>query len=347
MHSESPRKSLLLKLVVFFVSVMLSLVAVEIAARFIPEKKPLRADIPLFRTDRMPYNSLGYQDYEYPLQKGNNVFRIIATGDSFTEGGYVSFEDSYPKKLEFYLNSFGNTKGITYQVINMSMGGRSTPQEVRVIKHNADKLKPDLVILGYCLNDPEDWEAGRGYLDKLRDKCYYRVSAAPNGWSSFFYNHSSLVRLVSQRLLNTKIKDGHIKYFHKLYRDTYSGWQKAQAALLELGEFSRTTHIPVQVVVFPLFPYGWGDAYPFSDIHEKLHAVLKKAGLPYVDLLPYLKDMDHNILEYVPNKDPHPSELADRIAAEALWQELMKSGVTPEGKRADAAAIFQKTILKR
>lgn len=347
MHSESPRNSFLSRFAVFLVSVALSLIAVEIAVRLIPKKTPPRIDLPLFRTSLMPYNSLGYQDFEYPLQKGSNVFRIIATGDSFTEGGYVSFEESYPKKLEFYLNSCGNTKGTTYQVINMSRGGRSTPQEVAVIERHADRLKPDLIILGYCLNDPEDWAEGRDYLSKLRDKCYYRTPSTPKGWQTCLYNHSVLIRLVSQRLLNTKIKDGHIKYFHKLYRDTYPGWQKAQAALSELGKFSRTAHIPVRVVIFPLFPYGWGDAYPFHDIHQKIHAALEKAGLPYIDLLPYMKDMDHNILEYIPNRDPHPSELADRIAAEELWQELMKSGVTPEGKRADAVAIFQRTVLKR
>ena len=346
MHSKSSCKLLLLKLAAFFISVALSLIVIEIAVRLIPEKKPPRMDMPLFRTALMPYNSLGYQDFEYPLQKGRNVFRIIATGDSFTEGGYVSFEDSYPKKLEYYLNFCGNTKGVTYQVVNMSRGGRSTPQEVMVLKRHADALKPDLAILGYCLNDPEDWEEGSDYLHKLRDKCNYRISAKPEGWASFFYNHSALVRLVSQRLFNTKVMRGHIKYFHKLYRDTYPGWQKAKAALFDLGEFSRTSHIPVRVVIFPLFPYGWGDNYPFSDIHEKLHSVLAKAGLPYVDLLPHLKEMDHSSLEYVPDKDPHPSELADRIAAEALWQELMRSGVTPEGKRSDTDIVFPKAPPK-
>jgi len=335
MHSELPIKPLLLKLAALLISIVLSLAVIEIAVRLIPEKKPARVDRPLFRTALMPYNLLGYQDFEYPLQKGQNVFRIIATGDSFTEGGYVSFEDSYPKKLEFYLNSCGNTKGTTYQVINMSRGGRSTTQEVRVIKHHAGKLKADLIILGYCLNDPEDWEEGADYLHKLRVKCYYQISAKPEGWASFFYNHSALARLVMKRRFNTKVKRGHIKYFHKLYRDTYPGWQKARAALLDLGDFSRTLHIPVRVVIFPVFSYGWGDNYPFSDIHEKLHSVLEKAGLPYVDLFPDLKDMDHSSLEYIPYKDPHPSELADRIAAEALWQELMRSGVTPEGKRSD------------
>jgi len=285
--------------------------------------------LPYFETGLMPLNSLRYHDFEYPMEKGRNVFRIIVVGDSFSEGGDLSFEDSYPKKLECYLNYFGNDKRVTYQVINMSMGGRSTPPEVRGIKHDAGELKPDLIVLGYCLNDPEDWEEGRDYLSKLRDKCYYRSFTKPEGWTSFFYDHSALVRLVMDRLFNSRVKRGHIQYFHKLYRDTYSGWQKAKTALFDLGDFSRATHIPVRVVIFPLTTYGLGDDYPFTDIHEKLHSVLEKAGLQYVDLFPLFKYMDHILLEHVPYTDPHPSEIANRMAAEALWQDLMRSGLLP------------------
>jgi len=345
MHSKS-FKSALLKLSALLISAALSLVVIEFAVRLMPEKKFSRAPLPLFRTAVMPRNSLGYQDFEHSLQKGQNVFRIITVGDSFTEGGYTSFENSYPKKLEYYLNHFGNDKGTIYQVINMSRGGRSTIQEVGIIKHHADELKPDLVILGYCLNDPEDWVKGSGYLRKLREKCDYHYFKKPEGWKSFFYNHSALVRLITQRIFNSQVKAGHIKYFHKLYRDSYPGWQKAKASLRELADFSRASHIPVRVVIFPLFPYGWGENYPFSDIHEKLHTVFEETGLRYIDLFPLFKDMDHSSLEYIPYKDPHPSEFADRIAAETLWQDLMREGLTPEGKKPDADVISPKAPPK-
>ncbi|MCX6353314.1 MAG: SGNH/GDSL hydrolase family protein [Candidatus Aureabacteria bacterium] len=339
-------KSVLLKLAALCIGVALSLVVIDFAIRLIPEKKSPRVKLPLFRTSGMPFNSLRYQDFEYPQPKGLNVFRIITVGDSFTEGGYTSFENSYPKKLEYYLNHFGNNKGTNYQVINMSRGGRSTIQEVGLIKHHAGELKPDLVILGYCLNDPEDWVQGSVYLQKLREKCCYHQFIKPEGWESFFYNHSALVRLVTQRIFNSRVKAGHIKYFHKLYRDSYPGWQEAKASLRELADLSRTSHIPVRVVIFPLFPYGLGENYPFSDIHEKLHSVFEEAGLRYIDLFPVFKDMDHTSLEYIPYKDPHPSEFADRIAAETLWQDLMREGLTPEGKKPDADVISPKAPPK-
>jgi hypothetical protein len=340
--SKSSLEPLLLRLAAVLISVVLSLIAIEIAMHLLPKKKPVRVNQPLFKTILMPRNSLHYRDFEYPRQKGLNVFRILVVGDSFSQGAVLSFEDSYAKKLECYLNCCGNDNGTTYQVINMSVQGRSTPREVRVIKHHAAELEADLVILGYCLNDPEDWEEGDDYLRKLMDKCYYRPFKKPEGWGSLLYEHSALVRLIQHRIFNSRVKRGHIRYFHKLYRDTYPGWQKAQRALMDLGDFSRSSHIPVRVLIFPLTPFGLGDEYPFADIHEKLHSALEKAGLPYIDLFPLFKDMDHTCLEFVPSIDAHPSEIASRMAAEALWQELMREGVTPEGKRSDTAVVFPK-----
>ncbi|MCX6355983.1 MAG: SGNH/GDSL hydrolase family protein [Candidatus Aureabacteria bacterium] len=305
------------------------MIIIEIAVRLIPEKKSPLANPPLFKTAFMPYNSLQYRDFEYPLKKKHNTFRIMVAGDSFSEGSYLSFEDRYPKKLEYYLNCCGNDNKISYEVINMSRGGRSTPQEVTMIKQQSGRLKPDLVILSYCLNDPEDWGEGADYLRKLWDKCYYRHFTKPPGWRCFFYDHSALVRLITHRLFNSRVNRGHTKYFHKLYRDAYPGWQKARTALLDLGKFSRSSHIPVRVVIFPMTPYGMGDDYPFTDIHNKIHAVLKEAGLPYIDLFPLFKYMDHSRLEHLRYINPHPSEIAQRMAAEALWQDLIGSGLLP------------------
>lgn len=334
--------SLLRRLAAFLIGLGLSLIAAETAVRLLPGEKPARAQCALFRAALMPVDSMHYHDFEYPVHKGRNVFRIIVVGDSFSEGAYISFEDRYPKKLEYYLNGCGNTKKVVYQVIDMSVGGRSTPREVGVIERHVEELKPDLIILGYCLNDPEDATDGIEYLRKLRKKCYYRRFKDREEPASFLYAHSALVRLVSQRVFNTRVKRGHLRYYHKLYRDSYPGWQKSKMAFHALAELSRTSHIPVRVVIFPLFSYGTGDAYPLLYIHKKIHSVLNKEGVPYIDLYPLFKDMDANCLQYIPDKDPHPSEIAHRIAAEALWRQLMQEGLTPEGKRSYAHMPFPK-----
>jgi len=344
MHWKSMLRRSLRNLAALSIGLVLSLVAAEIAVRLIPEEKPPRVEPPLFRAARMPFNSLRYRDFDYSIPKGKNVYRIMVAGDSFSAGEGVSFEDSYPKKLELYLNYFKHDKTITYQVANMSRGGRSTPEEVQLIMRKADEIEPDLVILGHCLNDPEDWNgAGRETLRLIRNKCYYYPFVKPRAAvTSFLYNHSALFKLVMHRYFSYRVVRGHTHYYHRLYKDNYPGWQKSQKALCDLGRFSRNQHIPVVVVMFPLFSYGLGDDYPFADIEAKLRQACGRAGLSYLDLFPYYNGMDHIRLEATPFKDPHPSEIAHRIAAEALWQGLMREGVTPDGKRSATDIVFQK-----
>lgn len=324
------------------VGVAFGVCAAEMAARFIPERKPPRTELPFFRASKMPLNSFGYHDYEYPVKKGKKVFRILVAGDSFSAAEEVAFEDGYPKKLEFYLNSFGRDKGAIYQVINMSRGGRSTPEEVRLIMREADRLKPDLVILGHCMNDPEDWQgAGREYLNRLRKKCRYIAFEKPKGAvPSFLYDRSALCRLILRRTFNARAARGHRHYFHRLYSDRYEGWLKARQALRDLGAFSRSRRIPAMVLLFPIFSYGIGDDYPFADIEAKMRRTCEDAGLRYVDLFPLYKGMDHVRLVVDPLRDPHPSEIAHRIAAEALWDELTREGMTPDGKRQGNDPVF-------
>ncbi len=294
------------------------LFAIEVVARHTPAAKPYRVPTVLFRTIAMPRNSFNYRDYEYAVAKPPNTCRILIAGDSFTLGAAVNLDDTYPKKLEQFLNRYGNAGGTAYEVLNLSRMGRSTPTEAAVLMAYARRLKPDMVIIGYCLNDVEDWE-NRDYMLKLWEKCLLRDFKKPRGWRGFLYAHSAAARTVARRIFNTKAQRGRIKYYHKLYRDDFSGWQKGRKALNELGEFAREKHIKAGILIFPIFGYGLGDGYPFLAIHEKLHQAISDAGLDYLDLLPYYRGQDPNRLVVRPIGDTHPNEMAYRIAAEALW----------------------------
>jgi hypothetical protein len=97
------------------------------------------------------------------------------------------------------------------------------------------------------------------------------------------------------------------------------------------------------VVIFPLFSFSLGDDYPFKHIHNKVHRALQNAGLPYIDLLAFYKHMNYIRLEYIPDKDPHPDEIAHRIAAEVLWRDLKQSGLLPGRKK--TGAVFPRRCV--
>ena len=99
-------------------------------------------------------NSEGFKDYEYRIEKPNNTFRIIALGDSMTEGVFVAVNDTWPKQLERKLNKLNLT--LQFEVFNFSIAGAGTLEEVKTLEEKGLKYNPDMVILAFFGNDWED-----------------------------------------------------------------------------------------------------------------------------------------------------------------------------------------------
>jgi hypothetical protein len=322
------RRKVVINAAVLLISLAGALLLAEFFASRVLSRPGQRTVEAHFRQPKLIYNSLGFRDFEYPEEKLPKQFRIFAVGDSFTQGGGVNFDDTYPKKLERYLNFMGNIEKITYQVLNLGVPGRSTNQELELIKEQAERFDPDLIILGYCLNDAEN-RGGMPEVNAMRDKLTVRYFEKGTGMSGFLYDRSALYRLLSHRVFNLRTYRGQIAYYRWLYREEYSGWQLAREALLELGEFSRSEGIPVIVMIFPLFSFGLDESYPLSDIHDRLREVLDTAQLTCIDLFDVYRGLDRNILEAVPFDDAHPSDTAHRIAAEVLWRILITEKLVP------------------
>jgi len=104
-------------------------------------------------------NSLGMRGAEPLADRGPGDVRIVAIGDSLTFGMHVSAEEAWPGALQARLNSSelpelaGERR--RYEVLNMGVSGYSTLDEALVVRWNAMALDPDLVIVGYYLNDAE------------------------------------------------------------------------------------------------------------------------------------------------------------------------------------------------
>ena len=82
------------------------------------------------------------------LTKREGVVRIVSMGDSVMWGVGVNKEDSIPGLLEKDLNNDS-----LYEVINASVVGYSTYQELLYLTKYVLPLKPDVVLVNYCLND--------------------------------------------------------------------------------------------------------------------------------------------------------------------------------------------------
>ena len=113
-------------------------------------------------------NSLGLREREYSPDKDRDVYRILVLGDSMTFGWGARAEDTYAKRLERMLNGTNAYPDRRrFEVINAGVGNYNTAQEVAYFKSRGIQLDPDMVILGFYLNDAEPTpRANAGFLSR-------------------------------------------------------------------------------------------------------------------------------------------------------------------------------------
>ena len=79
-------------------------------------------------------------------------------------------------------------------------------------------------------------------------------------------------------------------------------------------------------MVFPIFDSQLDHRYHYHALHETMARTANELGIDSVDLLPRYAGIDARRLALDPFLDAHPSELAHRIAATAILEELDARG---------------------
>ena len=325
MNARPPGRRALLNLAVAAASLLATLAVAEHAARWLLAQPPRPYPAARYADMNLVRNSRKLRDYEYPLAKPPGVFRIVVVGDSFTEGQGEDFEDIWPKRLERFLNDYRSADGRRYEVINLALSGTSTPRQLRLARELGLPYRPDLIVVGYCLNDPEDEGAHRAL--EINPRHIFRDYGSRGPAGRWLTRHSALYRLVAGRLRNSRINAWTLRYYRDIYREDYPGWGKTRAALEGFRRLREEQGVPVAVMLFPLFSWDFDDRYPLAFAHAAVRQAVASAGLPLLDLFPAYRGLEHHLLEAVPGVDPHPSDVAHRLAAEALLPWLDQGGL--------------------
>ena len=303
---------------------------------------------------RADTNSLGMRDYEYG-EKGENTFRILVLGDSFTFGAGVEFEDTFVKQLESILRQ--KNDGKKYEVINAGVMGYGTDQEYYYLKEWGFKLKPDLVIVAfYIQNDVEDVMIGAinhytvkdGYLfDLFEHKQKERRK-------NFLERNSRAYEFFEDRVNNLLIKKGlkkkpwessgiplDMKFRLKKYppkleeaMNKTKGFFKGIDSLEKhIGGKSLILLIPGRNQVFE----GWWlkdldrfhenpSNYSITRINDELADFAKENKIPFLDLLPSQREYEKKIDLFLP-VDPHWNKEGHKLVAKTIYDFLVSNGM--------------------
>jgi lysophospholipase L1-like esterase len=311
------RRPLVEKLMLALVVVTLPLAWLEIGLRpFVPPQE--RTTTLFLRDDALGWklrpnavdqwggvevhvNARGFRGPVVPYERAGNARRILYLGDSVTFGYRIArWEDTWPFVLA---DSLRARDSIPVETVNLAVEGYSQWQELLLLADEGEKYAPDLVVIGFVLNDvtemfhlarfggsDESFQLRQSYsspLQKLLAK------------SALVYELQNVIREVkARRALGEDLRLGAIRQeqleVESLMRSpeapaVRTAWDIALADLQRIAGWCEARDIPVLVVVFP-FTVQLDDPAGLGAPQKVIDGYTAARGIPSVDLLPLLVD---------------------------------------------------------
>ncbi len=261
-------------------------------ARLVYEMRPSHEALYPGTEIQVRTNAAGFRDREFePKPPGR--FRIAAVGDSVTVGWEVQSDETYPKRLEQLLLT---RTGANLDLFNMGVGGYNSLQEFELIRTKVLAYEPDLILLGYVLNDGVLW--------------------GHDGGATRYFLHSGCMLWDQIRLRWARLR-------YRIGEDLVS------VAFRDLAQLARDYRVPVLVVVFPYLDSGGESGYPHQAAHDHVAALAKQHGFGLLDLLETFRKAGLDTFRARPDDIIHPNKAGHSLAAEAIAAHLAAQGLVP------------------
>lgn len=256
-----------------------------------------------------------------------DAFRIAVIGDSFTAGVGVQITDSYAAQLERMLNARAGLRPVKVKLF--AHAGTSTFQQLRYLRE-ALIWRPDVLVLGICLNDAENAAKPNQIEEWRRDM----LPPSPGPCPAKLLRRSAFLSAVYRGWGARAAQRGFLRYYRRIYDPGYSGWTYFRVSIKKFQRVCADRHVPFLAVILPLMsdPFDKG-RYRFEFAHAAIRGVLDANGVAHLDALNAFRGKNPLRMTAIPVLDPHPNEIAHRIIAETLLDGLLTCGYLPKEYR--------------
>lgn len=281
-------------------------------AAFETSPNPILQYVP--RPGSRDINARGLRDRDHSLEKPDGSFRVVVLGDSIgfgfcTPSDPLPREKTFAEVLERRLDADPPPGHSGAEVINLSVSGYDTIQEVEYLRVEGLAYEPDLVLVGYCLNDAQD---ASFELEALRQhERWGPVGALGSHALRGVFEASHLVRLLWYRLAKPERGTNEQDAIDR----RALGFDRLQD-LADTGEF------PTLVAIFPYL--DGAPSYRHAADHRSTQRDANARGFAVLDLLPVFQRASGG---YLPNLrgrclGMHPDEEGHRVAALAIERSI-------------------------
>jgi lysophospholipase L1-like esterase len=267
------------------------------------------------------HNSLGFRDREFPVEKPPGEYRVLTLGDSWTYGNGVQAADSWPKQLERLLQH--GRKDPVFVVNGGLAAGSDDPSGYDDwVKQDGLGLSPDLVIVGFCLDDMGNENPNKGHND-VPMLGYRAVKTWPLTGPSHIYDY--VTKLLEQR----RLAERRVPDFSEAVKAAPETWNATQQGLRDLKTMLDAVGVPLIVAVFPMLSQlDPPERYPYAGLHSMVGDFCREAGIHCVELKDtFLGRRDEDL--WVHSTDQHPNDAGQRMIAEGIRNWLRRTKMGP------------------
>jgi lysophospholipase L1-like esterase len=262
--------------------------------------------------------------------------RIVLLGDSITFGNFLDVQATYADQLQALLDK---RAGNAYEVLNFGVGGYDTVQEVAQLEQRAADYRPDLVVVGFCLNDLGVVSLNLEYIDRLEQ---YRTRLLYRSYLARFLA-SEFERLRTGSWMNSKndpevfARDyagsidaigadeqelrGLMQQVPNVFPSEWYGSDlrvgRLRHAFARLQALAQREGFKVVVLIFPWLIEEQGE-YPHAVAHKIIAHEARRAHFEVLDLLPDYRQEGLVSLRISDADYLHPNARGHSIAARRL-----------------------------
>ena len=193
-------------------------------------------------------NSLGFREREFALEKPAGVIRIMVLGDSITWGAGLAYHERYSAQIEQMLKTRFPQR--SFEVLNFGIVGGPTVKEAQILEEHFSKVQPDLIVVGFCLNDPQ--QRGQDYSVEQADFRRQYKSLLLFRWTLDRYGLREIGKLWSEALHGMARASGQIPSWEvaldRSYQEDSRDWKEFVEALARIKKVSDDAKLPAPIL---------------------------------------------------------------------------------------------------
>ena len=332
-----------MRLPIFLPVLLLILLMTELLVRFSAEVRPdslaraqLRASSqsPVHEEPSATRFTHALSQYTY---KPQDLFRVAVVGDTFAFPDAVGYDDSFTLRLERMLQSkAGGTEKPRAEVLRFGEARLTALQKISYVR-KAAQADPDLLLVELDFDDPS-FDGSDAPSVNVRTSAPWLSGTVLEHWQTL-----SCILDAVQRKIDESTR---VRARLKLFAQTET-WNNLVDSLKLMRQFAAEQDISLVVVLFPCLDATPSADYPYAGLHRKLAEQLSNMHIPSIDLLPAYSGIPLSRLQA--GETQEGNEVAQRIAAEAIYFRLEKSGflgrtLTPKRNPGGDSAILSSSI---